>query len=208
MTARGRAIPAGAFLGILLAGVPGCSYLSARGRDATDLISLGISSGSGMGVRIGATRLLAAEVMAQKDETFAGVRQRNFRWTESSYGLLFASFRMPTVGDEPPPPRWKFFDLFTTSRRRTLHPNRPEVEDRRHTLFVFSGAHAQRAVDFLDLEAGASAFIGGLEVSIRPGELADFILGWFGLDIARDDGIRYGETVPPARPAASAPGSD
>ena len=190
-------------------GLAGCGYLGARGRDATDILSLGISAGSGMGVRAGITRLLALEVMAQKDEKFFGFYQRNFHWTESSYGLLFASWRMPTVGDEPPPPRWKGWDLLTTSRRRTQYPNRAEIEDRRHTLFILSGLHAQRAIDFLDVEVGISALIGGLEMSIRPGQLADFLLGWFGIDLGGDDGTRFGEVIgPPPPPAPRIPGSD
>jgi hypothetical protein len=189
--------------------VTGCKYLAARGRDATDIISLGISSGSGIGVRAGVTRLLALEVIAQKDERFFGFYQRNFNWTESGYGLLFACFRMPTVGDEPPPPRWKGWDYLTTSRRRILRPNRPEIEDRRHTLFILSGGHALRAIDFLDVEVGISALIGGLEMSIRPGQLADFLLGWFGIDLGGDDGTPFGESVvPPPPPKPRIPGSD
>lgn len=204
MNRMGRAMGIAVALAVLSLDAQGCTYLRARGRDATDIISLGISSGSGAGARIGATRLLAVEAMAQKDETYYGFRQRNSHWTESSYGLLFASFRMPTVGNEPPPPRWKGFDLLTTSRRRTLHPNRPEIEDRRHTLFILSGSYSQRAIDFLDVEVGISAFIAGLEISLRPGELADFFLGWFGLDLAGDDGLPYGVTAAPIAPSGAA----
>jgi len=170
----------------VLAAAPGCRYLAARGKDLSDIIAPGFSPGGGTGARAGLTRFVAVEVMAQKDETFAGWRSRTPRWIESSYGLLFATWRMPGLGTEERPER-RWFDVFTTSRRRILHPNREHFEDRRHTMFIYSGGSGQRWIDFLDVEVGASAFVGGVELAVRPGEFLDFLLGFFGLDIGEDD---------------------
>jgi len=173
----------------------GCAWPAARWRDFTDIASFGISAGSGLGARATVTRLLAVEAIAEKDETFYGWNSRNFRWTSSSYGIPFSLWRVPSVGREKTPER-HWFDIFTTSRRRTLFPNRPTVEDRRHTLFILSGADAIAGVDWLNIEVGISALFGGLEISIKPGEMGDFFAGLIGLDPAGDDERCYGVDVP------------
>lgn len=173
-------------LAVLPAFAAGCGYLRNRGLDFADILSPGVSLGPGMGARISATRLLAVEVMVQKDEAFAGFRGRK---VESSYGVLFASWRMPTIYAEKPLPR-RWYDLFTTSRRRMRFPGREEVEDRRHTLFITSGVNGQRLLDVLDFEVGLSAVAGGVELAVRPGEMLDFLVGLVGLDVSRDDGGR------------------
>jgi hypothetical protein len=187
-----RRIAAAAVLVAVAAAGPGCAYSAARWRDFTDILSLGISAGAGIGIRADVTKLLALEEMAQNDETFYGWHERDTSWTESSYGLLFASWRMPGLGGETRPPR-SSLDILTTSRRRTLFPVRTEIEDIRHTLFIFSGGSGIRPVDALNLDVGVSALFGGLEVTLSPGELVDFLLGWFTVDIGRDDDRRFGE---------------
>ncbi len=169
-------------------------------RDLSDISALGISGGSGLGVRVGATRFLALEVMAQKDETFYGWNTRNPFWTESSYGLLFASWRIPGIGDEKRPAR-RWYDFFSTSRRRIKFRNLPEIEDRRHILFIYSGVRGLRVGDMLNVEVGISGLVGGLEVCLKPVELIDFILGWMTIDISQDDALRN-------RPAGPSPESD
>ena len=189
----------GAALLALLVPASGCSYLKARWRDFTDIASAGIGPGGGLGARVEATKLIALEVIAQKDERFAGWRSRNYRWTESGYGILFASWRMPSIDEEPAPER-RWYDLFTTSRRVTRYAGRAELEDERHTFFILSRAKGVKPMDALNVEVGVSAVAVGLEFSIRPLEIADFLLGWFGVDIAGDDDIPYGRVVAPPPP--------
>jgi hypothetical protein len=172
--------------------VQGCAYSAARWRDFTDVLSLGVSAGGGIGARANATRLVALELGVQKDEKIVGWRERNFKWIESSYGIIFASWRMPTLDGEPMPEKSPF-DLFTTSRRRTYFPARTEIEDARHTVFILSRIRGMRLVGALDVGVGLSALVAGIEATVSPGELADFLLGWFGVDIGRDDEIRFGE---------------
>ncbi|MCI0343109.1 MAG: tetratricopeptide repeat protein [Planctomycetales bacterium] len=45
-------------------------------------------------------------------------------------------------------------------------------------------------VHAFDMEASAYAGVVGLRAGFSPGEFLDFLLGWFGLDIAGDDGDR------------------
>jgi hypothetical protein len=194
----------GPFLAALLIVAPGCGYFRDRARDFGDIIGFGVSPmGGGAGVRIGATRLLAVEVMAQKDETFVGRYGRSLRWRESSYGVPFSFVWVPALDDEKRPQR-RWYDAFTTSRRRTFYADRG-VEDRRYTLFIHSGAENERVLDALDVEAGVSLFAGAIEVSIRPGEFLDFLLGWFKIDLAGDDGVAETAkpfTVVPLRPTS------
>jgi hypothetical protein len=200
----GRAGPPLLVLILLLAGAPGCSYLAARGRDLSDIVSVGVSPGSGIGARMAATQLVELEVGAQKDESLVGAHQRNFRWVESSYGLPFSPFRTPSVQNEPVPPR-HWYDFFTTSRHRTLYPTRPKIEDRRYTLFVRSTAEGQRWVDLFNIDLGATFLAGGFELTLSPGELVDFLLGWFGLDLGGDDAVRFAAVPPPQSPPPQSP---
>ena len=47
--------------------------------------------------------------------------------------------------------------------------------------------HFRNHVNGFDLEAGLFLGIIGCRVGFSPGQFADFLLGWFGLDIAGDD---------------------
>jgi hypothetical protein len=191
-------------LAVVLAAAPGCAYFKNRARDFGDIIGFGFSpTGGGIGIRAGATRLVALEVMAQKDERFLGRYGRSVRWQESAYGL-FSFVWNPSLENEKPPKRF-WYDAFTTSRRRTYYPDRG-IEDRRYTLFIHSGAENERVLDALDVELGASALFGGIEVAVRPGEFLDFLLGWFGLDLAGDDGVA--ETAKPIAPVPSRPSQE
>ena len=47
---------------------------------------------------------------------------------------------------------------------------------------------------WLDLEVGAS-FVFAVRVGVSPGEMLDFVLGWFGVDLAGDDGKGRGRPL-------------
>jgi hypothetical protein len=51
-------------------------------------------------------------------------------------------------------------------------------------------AHRGARIHAFDIEAGISALFVGVRVGFSPGELLDFLLGWFGIDIAGDDTMR------------------
>ena len=55
-------------------------------------------------------------------------------------------------------------------------------------------------VHLFDIEVGAFALIVGARAGFSPGEFLDFLLGWFGADIAKDDRRWTSEEEPP--PAA------
>lgn len=45
----------------------------------------------------------------------------------------------------------------------------------------------QEVIDAFDIDVSVQAGVVGIGIGFSPGEFADFILGWFGADIAKDD---------------------
>jgi hypothetical protein len=190
----------------------GCSYLSSRALDFTDILSVGVSTGGGVDVRALPTRLLSVEGGGRHDERSYGWRRRHWRWQESSYGLFIVSAFTPHLGGTPPPP-WGWGDICKTSHsllallppeatdtKDMLPAGGPPVEEFVYRFFVLTGAENARLIDAFDVEVGASALIGGLEVVVSPGELLDFLAGLFFLDPSGDD---VSET--PEEPAREGP---
>lgn len=191
-----RAVLSTLLLLLLAPSGTGCSYAASRAKDFTDIISIGASTGGGILLRARATRLVTAEVGAQYTEHFYGWRRRNWQWLESSYGLFFASVWSPRLENEPFMDWW-WTDLFKTSHTRIKFLTLPSVEDWRHHVFILSHAETAHLLDLCDVEATASALVVGLQISVRPGELVDFLAGIFGLDLAGDD------ASPPSPPPAA-----
>lgn len=50
-----------------------------------------------------------------------------------------------------------------------------------------TGAHDRPVIHLFDIEVGVNLFIIGVDAGFSPGQLLDFLLGWFGIDIAEDD---------------------
>jgi hypothetical protein len=85
------------------------------------------------------------------------------------FGLLPGIFSM--TGPEPSTPRGGFGLRGLWDSKA----NRPE--DRFARVHIF------------DVEAGVSMLVVGARAGFSPGELLDFLLGWFGVDIAGDDHV-------------------
>ncbi|HZN59894.1 MAG TPA: hypothetical protein VFD71_17625 [Planctomycetota bacterium] len=175
----------------------GCSYFANRGKDLGDVISIGISLGGSIQVRARPTRFLTLEVGAQKDEHYYGWSRRRLEWEESSYGLFLTSLWSTNLRKEASE-AWSWWDLLRTSHTRSWVPPEPPLpgqkpppgptpEDYRYHLFVLTHAQEMRWVEALDVEVSAGWLIGGLQLTVRPGELLDFLVGLVGLDIAGDD---------------------
>jgi len=61
-----------------------------------------------------------------------------------------------------------------------------------------------RLLDSFDMEVGGTALVPSLRLGFSPGQFADFVLGFFGLDIARDDAApAHAEPKAADKPAAS-----
>ena len=70
--------------------------------------------------------------------------------------------------------------LFSTGRRRDA-PEREWIWTKAGSEGCWSRLHA------FDVELSLTLLVGRLRLGFSPGEFVDFLLGWFGLDIAGDD---------------------
>ncbi len=173
---------------IALPALTGCTYLANRGKDLSDIIFIGASAGGGMQLRARATPLLTAEIGAQKDERFYGWRRRNSEWEESSYGLFFANFWSPRLGNEPFAP-WSGWNLLKTSHTKAKFLSVPSEGEWKYHLFLLTPVDNVYWLDAFDVEATVGLFFIGFQVGVRPGELLDLLAGIFALDPAADDGV-------------------
>lgn len=188
----------------------GCTYVSNRAKDLSDVIAVGGSTGGSFLLRAAATKLISIDFGVQSDERFYGFRRRYWQWGASSYGLGFASFWSPTFRDEDPED-WNASFVFRTSQRKLgflqplpADPQEPHLEVGgagfteplpatvseemwRYYLFLLMKAENGRLIDVLDVEIGAGALIGGVEFIMSPGQALDFVAGIFFLDLAGDD---------------------
>lgn len=163
---------------LLAAGVTGCAstkaYLVDRGRDAADIFSVSVGVGAGAKARVGPVHVgLAAvhdTVGLRGGEPFAVPILIDSLDPLDFDLLIFGGESQEKAGFD----RFKEFETegglqcfstvcsSTSPERPTLHPYYTEVE-----------------------------VAGGLGVTLRvgfnSGELVDFILGWFGIDIFNDD---------------------
>jgi hypothetical protein len=211
---------------LFLVGIPlcavlpsGCSYLSSRALDFTDILAAGISTGGGVDVRALPTRLLSLEGGARHNERFYGWRRRYWRWQESSYGIFIVNFFTPHVGGKEPPP-WGWGDICKTSHslltllppeaadsKEMLPLGESSIEEQVYRFFVLTEAENTRFIDVFDVEVGVSALIGGLQVVVSPGELVDFLAGIFFLDLSGDDGEASPQERAPEDTAKATEGS-
>jgi hypothetical protein len=75
-----------------------------------------------------------------------------------------------------------FFDMTAFERFR----ENEEIEIREGNLKPFFVKKERKLIDALDVEVGATCGLSA-RAGFSPGQFADFLLGWFGLDIAGDD---------------------
>jgi hypothetical protein len=79
------------------------------------------------------------------------------------------------------------YGLFFHARQEDADPSR------KHLCFVVLpglihvGEQDRPWIHLFDLEAGVGLLFLGIDVGFSPGQFFDFLLGWFGLDLAGDD---------------------
>ncbi len=186
----------------------GCTtgYWLDRGRDAADIFTLTAGYGAGGKARVGPIRaglfVNSDRVGLRGGAVGMGISKGEGRFVMSSrteeVELTYTSAESFAPGDwEVPRKRGKQFvamGIFTISGSAS----KPIEKD---FLSVKKTAWQQHLPYYTNLEVAA-----GLGVSVRagvnPGEFLDFLLGWFGLDIFKDD---IGENLPPSEPSEKPP---
>jgi len=192
----------------IVAASGGCAYARARASDASQIFRVDVGAGFGICADV---RLLGLLDFGTGMPLFLVVPMpgASFTWNAA---LLYGD---PWVGieEEFMFPGWCRRDyspvrsanpFVTLSREHWSHachsivpaflnwnePKTPEI------------ARLDRGIHRFDLEAGATAVMVRLRLGFSPGELLDFLLGWFGLDFAEDDGPA---PPPPPSPKPSRP---
>jgi len=192
---------------------PKCGYFRARAKDLADIPTFLVGLSSRDAVDVGVTKFAhfglggSGNKMVGIGYGAAGVaseRTKGFPWTNSK-----------AVAD------WKAAFCFFAHDLKVDHTrvayaayplappgDRAVYEDKgRAVIWVGERGQALPAVRWADLEAEGSCAPVALRLGFSPGELADFVAGWFGADLAGDDARPFGRRLydPPApRPAARA----
>ncbi len=178
---RGLAPLAATVLAALAASAPsaGCAYMGARGRDAAQIVRLDVGGALGFSAD---TRLAGLfDLGLGGGYTWDAALLYGTPWAGPAAEALAPGLCKRALGPA---------SYFTHKCHSALPPltgtDRPAHDVHRHLA---------RPIHWFDVEAGAIAGVVHVRFGLSLGELADFLLGWFGADIAGDDA---GE--PPAPP--------
>lgn len=158
---------------LLVAMIPllltGCGYMRDRWADAKDVFTLGVGPGIGAVARVGP---LQTGLGATADM----VALANGEWAIGGLGICGVMDTSPvmacaavigTSSDGAGEARRKNFDVL-------------------HAIVPIHTDHWPSAPYYTQIEISGGALL-SVHVGFNPGELLDFVLGWVGIDIYRDD---------------------
>lgn len=158
--------------------LPGCAYLGERGRDLGDIVRLEGAVGVGIQANVAAGELLHLGVGSSR------------RWSAGwEYGLPTCEKR---IEDHfPLSYAWSVIEPDVAALHTLKWGEGPENPRHRCPVMapgaLSSGTVRKPAMQFWNLEVGVMALAVGVEAGVNPAELLDFVLGFLGIDIARDD---------------------
>lgn len=172
-----------ATLALALLPALGCQSDYARNRlyDALDIVPASVGAGgwvytgvrvtSFLGTGIGAAETDRVGWCRRTPDAPADLRGPRTQWHEQATGIVF----IWTRDDDPWPGAANLF--FVVPQRNALRFNL--FHDRPGNDFIDWGS-------LLDVEAELHAGV-GLRIAFSPVQLADWLLGWFGIDLLGDD---------------------
>ncbi len=163
-------------------------YLADRGHDAADVVTCTLGIGVGAKARVGPVQL---GLLINRD--VVGLRGGAFHWwPEHEYQF-----------DSIQPGEYDFVYLSGDFFRDT------RSDDTRGKLYTAGGlplikevdlnvspARRQRLTYYHTQIEIVAALLGSVRLGLNPGELVDFILGWFGVDFFHDDIGKLPEASP------------
>ena len=163
---------------LVLALLPGCTWLGERGRDLGDVVRVEGAVGVGLQAHVNVGELAHLGLGSSR------------RWSAGwAYGIPTAERR---VEDHLPlsyvmsliePDAEALHTLKLGKRNDNLKHRCPAVAP----CTLASGSIQRPPMQFWSLEIGLMALVVGAEIGFNPGELVDFLLGLFTLDLAKDD---------------------
>lgn len=174
------------------------NYFANRGRDLSECLCVDVGGGLGLGVGVSASGLLHAGlgVGMSADRMALGIEYGHAfafgaNTSPKSAGSrieLWLPIPVPATGHGPNSTHQSSYRCSHSVDRVDEHycaailPGVPLTEISEHVLNRrWSRVHAW------DIEASAFAGVIYARVGFSPGEFLDFLLGWFGVDIAGDD---------------------
>jgi len=211
-------------LGVLVGLASGCSprgYFGDRWADAKDIFTVSVGTGGGAKAQVGPFR---AGLFINSD--IAGLRAGECFYVPGSFGLrsgsngtgnycsdldcVFLILAMESFG-----PEYKHLETLPENAGALMRERKKSLGD--GSVFPYAGILVPLNYEdippysYTQLEVAAG--VGGtLRLGFNPGELLDFVLGWFGIDIYGDDlEARWASRMPKVKAALlalmrSAPG--
>jgi hypothetical protein len=198
---------------VLLLALAGCRYLRDRAADLLDPFRASVGVGSVAGVRVRAVGVVDTGLMmgvkprasalgwrygtplhfSPKDRKLDADQSELIRSTSlTGLDLGAGSYRSARTSAAILPGIFTWTDA-TPTGYEWLVPE--EGEDFRERHWVWSRETSRRnryaQIHAFDVEAEV-AVLAYLELGLSPGEIADFLLGFVGIDLAKDDGGRGG----------------
>lgn len=186
MSRRGR-LRIALLLAVILSGA-GCSYLQDRGKDFLDIWHIDIGVGVCLGIDFQLTDAvhsgLAFGVVPRGGLSYG--KKQSGLWIGGAYLIQRGYMRMDDGGGDRVSWQgtlWNF--LYLPKYFDEKYCNQPPEFDTQPLI-------KNRMVPWIhmfDVDVGVMAIFAS-RIGVSPGQAADFLLGWFGLDIAKDDKIR------------------
>ena len=159
----------------------GCAYMGDRGADFADCFRFEGSVGVGVQANVAVGELFHLGVGSSR------------RWSAGwRYGAATTEKR---VEDHFP---LSYVWTLVAPDTESLHSLRigEDAKTSQHRCYIVLPGELNRSLwkkdplHYYDIEVGVMAAILGAQVGFSPGEFVDWLLGWFGADIAGDDGDR------------------
>jgi len=184
---------------LLLGAVSGCSYLTDRGKDFLDIWWLELGMGHLLDVDFQVTEAIHSGIgMTMWVKLVALERRHVVVWrgddntpSMATWGLLFvrSSALMPYCEE-----RDRFGYLWNFVYLPNYFADEPYVSDivmgKSRLPLPRNVSQAVPWINLLDVDVGACVVPLAARVGVSPGEMLDFLLGWLGIDIAKDDASR------------------
>ena len=189
---RRSAVIASAALVMLLSS-SGCAYLWDRGRDFTDIFGFDAGVGLGLGVDAQVSIYIHAGITAYRMEKATLTAREVDRWEEVGFAPLVGRIILYYNKTEPRS-RYDSKEDWPDAIRGGLLASPPIVNELLGTVQYRTTGYEVPArnreapwINALDVDVGVALIAVSVRFGISPGELIDFLLGWFGFDIGFDD---------------------
>lgn len=191
---------------LVLISVVGCAtpfgtYMKDRGNDFADCFKADVGVGLGIDAQVMVTDIVAIGVGGSVTRK-VGFKGRHVNdWWDKHFGFPLMPFLLIYEVEGRPCWPWVTTSIGTFGgewEHALMKCYLPHHEDPNfptaHTWSVLFlncanliGCRVKPFIDVYDIECGVTAGVVGARVGFSPGQFLDFVLGWSGVDIGKDD---------------------